>query len=410
MENQKLLFYKGLVVIFTVSLSLVFSGCQEPAKSELKQEPQKKVFYPGSPDKPRLQFLKSISKEEDLGASEKKKSGFEKFIVGVENITKDVIKKPYGLALYEGKLYVCDVVKKMVEELDLKEKTFGYLTKERRMVNPVNICIENGRKYVTDPTGGMVFVFDRDNQLLTILGRDLKFKPIDIAVRGKRCYITDMKSNQVVVLDILSGKEIKRIGKPGRADGQFGLIGDIALDEEENIYVTDKAFARVTKFDRDGVFQKTIGKIGDSFHDFIRPKGIDIDREGRIWVVDAAPEVAKIYNSEGQLLMFFGLPGNEPGNMNLPASITIDYDNVELFKECFAEGAQIEYLVLVSNQYGEKINIYGFGSFPVQEKAIEEEAKKLELELQEDAKRLESELQSQEEEDQKEPKDEEKPE
>jgi hypothetical protein len=39
-----------------------------------------------------------------------------------------------------------------------------------------------------------------------------------------------------------------------------------------------------------------------------------------------------------------------------------------LFKEYFAEGAKIEFLVIVSNQYGEKINVYGFGQFPVQEK------------------------------------------
>lgn len=411
MDNLNSIFHRGLLIILIIDLSLLLTGCQGPVEKELKQEPEKKIFYPAPPDKPRLQFLKSISKEEDLGAIERKKSGFEKFVLGgVENIAKDAIGKPYGVTIYEGKLYICDVQKKLVEELDLKEKTFGYLTKERRMVNPVNICIVKGRKYVADPIGGQVFVFDKDNKLTSILGRDLKLKPIDISISGKRCYVTDMNSNQVVVLDILNDKEIMRIGKPGPGDGQFGLIGDIALDKEENIYVTDKAFAKITKFDRNGIFQKTIGKVGESIHDFIRPKGIDVDREGRIWVVDAAPEVAKIYNSEGQLLMFFGFPGNEPGNMNMPASIIIDYDNVELFKEYFAEGAQIEFLVLVSNQYGEKINVYGFGSFPVQEKAIEEEARKLELELQEDAKRLESEIQSQgEEKIQKELKTEEKP-
>jgi sugar lactone lactonase YvrE len=391
MKNQKSLFHTGLVVIFTSSLSLIFTGCQGPAKSELQtQETEKKIFYPDAPDKPKLQFLKSISKEEDLGAEEKKNSAFQTFIVGEEEpVPKDVIAKPYGLALYEGKLYICDVEKKLAEELDLKEKTFVYLTKERRMVNPVNICIEKGRKYITDSTGGKVFVFDKDNKLATILGRDLKLKPIDIAVRGKRCYITDMNSHQVVVLDTINGEEIMRFGKAGDGDGQFALIGDIALDKEENIYVTDKALGKVTKFNSKGIFQKTIGKVGDGIHDFVRPKGIDIDKEGRIWVVDAAPEIAKVYNPEGQLLMFFGFPGNEPGNMNLPASITIDYENVDLFKEYFAESADIEFLVLVSNQYGAKINIYGFGSFPLQEKAIEEEAKKLKLEMEEDARKVE---------------------
>ncbi|MFC1793079.1 hypothetical protein ACFL3Q_05780, partial [Planctomycetota bacterium] len=259
---------------------------------------------------------------------------------------------------------------------------FSYLTNERRMVNPVNICIEEDRKYVADPIGGKVFAFNRNNELAAILGGNLKLQPIDVAVRGKRCYITDMSSNQIVVLDVTTDEEIMRIGEPGDGNGQFGLIGDIALDLEENIYVTDKALARVTTFNKNGVFRKTFGKIGDNIHDFVRPKGIDIDRQGRIWVVDAAAEVGKVYNPEGQLLMFFGFSGTEPGNMNLPASITIDYDNVELFKEYFAEGARIEFLVLVSSQYGEKINIYGFGSFPLQEETMEKDSKDFERTLE----------------------------
>ncbi|MHC4855341.1 MAG: hypothetical protein ACYS72_02940, partial [Planctomycetota bacterium] len=107
---------------------------------------------------------------------------------------------------------------------------------------------------------------------------------------------------------------------------------------------------------------------------FGRPKGIAVDKAGRMWIVDTAAQVAKIYNAEGQLLMFFGFPGYGPGNMNLPAAIHIDYDHLDLFKDYFAEGAQIEFLVLVSNQYGSKINVYGFGKFPVEEKRRADDA------------------------------------
>jgi DNA-binding beta-propeller fold protein YncE len=267
---------------------------------------------------------------------------------------------------------VCDVEKRLVDVLDLKNKTFSYLTKDRRLVNPVNICIHNGVKYIADSIAGTVFVFGADNQLKAILGKDLDIKPIDMAVRGNRCYVTDMKSNQVVVIDIATGTELLRMGAAGDGTGQFGLIADVALDADENVYVTDKGLAKINKFDKDGVFQMAFGQIGDSIHDFVRPKGIAVDKAGRIWVVDAAPEVAKIYNPEGQLMMFFGFPGGELGNMNLPAAIIVDYDHVDLFKEDFAEGAQIEFLVLVTNQYVNKINIYGFGQFPVQEKMIQE--------------------------------------
>ena len=348
-------------------LMMLVSGCQE-SQQMVTQDAVSKVFYPAAPEKPRLQFLKSISTSEDLGAGAATVSGFEKFLVGEDIEKKEWITKPYGIALHDSKLYVCDVEKKKVEILDLKNKTFSYLTKDRRLVNPVNIYIDNGVKYIADPSGQAVFVFGIADQLQAILGKDLDIKPIDVVVRGNRCYVTDMVSNQVIVLDKKTGKELSRMGAAGDGTGQLGLIADLALDADENIYVTDKGLAKVNKFDKDGVFQMSFGEIGDSIHSFVRPKGIALDKAGRMWIVDGATEVTKIYDPEGRLLMFFGLPGGEPGNMNLPAAVIIDYDHVDLFKEDFAEGAQIEFLVLVSNQYVNKINVYGFGKFPVQDK------------------------------------------
>jgi DNA-binding beta-propeller fold protein YncE len=375
----KSVLFKSLTLINVVWVVSVFSGCQSV---QVEQQSSKPVFFPPSPATPRLQFLKSFSGPDDLGATTT--STFERFVVG-EPKTMEGIAKPYGVAIFKGKLYVCDVGRGMVEVLDLENRTFSYLTKDRRLMNPVNIYIDdNGMKYIADPTAGSIFVFDKNDNLSAIFGRELKINPIDVVVRGSRCYVTDFGSNQVVVLNKTTGEEIARIGKrresTGKEEplqhlspGEFSLISDLALDQQGNIYVTDKAGARITEFDKSGAFNRTIGRLGWNIDEFAKPKGIAIDKEDRIWVVDAATEVAKIYNQQAQLLLFFGLPGNEPGMMNLPAKIILDYDNVEYFQQYAVDGANIEFLVLVSNQYGlNKISVYGFGSFPVQEKAIEE--------------------------------------
>ncbi|MFQ6034427.1 MAG: 6-bladed beta-propeller [Sedimentisphaerales bacterium] len=360
--------YKSLVFIGIACSCLLLYGCQSAVEKEQIIEP---VFFPKPPDKPRLQFLKSFSRPEDLGA--KGPSAFERFIIGEPEI-KQGIARPYGIAIYDGKMYVCDVGKRMVEVLDPENHTFTYLTKDRRLINPVNIYIDqDGVKYIADPTAGAVFVFDKSNNLSIILGKELKIAPIDVVVRGRRCYVTDFNSNQVIVLDKTTGKEIARVGQEGDGEAQFKLISDLALDREGNIYVTDKAKGKIVKFNNSGVFERTIGRLGDNIDEFVRPKGIAIDKRGNIWVVDAATEVVKIYNPAGQLLLFFGLPGNKPGMMNLPAKVILDYDNVELFRKNAVEGANLEFLVLVSNQYGlNKINVYGFGNFPMQEKTVAE--------------------------------------
>jgi hypothetical protein len=364
--------FAGLALV-----SVCLSGCVDTARqasdSDPDSLPEKGIFFPSPPDAPRLQFLTSYSRSTDLGPStDKKVAGFERFVLGEEAEVTDGIAKPYGAAIAEGKLYVCDVQKRVVEILDFQERTFSYLSRERRMTNPVNICIVKGIKYVADPTAGQVFVFGKDNELKTVLGGDLGLQPIDVEVRGRRCYVTDMKNNQIVVLDIVTGELVLRMGKAGDALGQFVLIGDLALDAQENVYVADKFMGRITIFNSTGLFQKAFGKAGDNIQSFVRPKGIDVDRAGRIWVADAAPEVAKVYTAEGELLLFFGFPGNKPGNMNMPASVLIDYEHIDLFADYYAKGAEIEFLVFVTNQYGAKVNLYGFGRFPLQEKAIED--------------------------------------
>jgi DNA-binding beta-propeller fold protein YncE len=333
---------------------------------------------------PRLQFLKSFSGPDDLGGA--KVGGFQRFVLG-EPETELGISKPYGLALHDGKLYVCDVGRRMVEVLDLEKRTFGYMTKDRRLMNPVNIYITaDGTKYVADPTAGGVFVFDRNDILQGILGKELGIAPIDVVVRGRRCYVSDFNGNQIVVFDVNTQQELARLGEEGVAQpeggtpelppGQVLLISDLALDQRGNVYVTDKAAARITQFGQAGQLERIIGRWGSNIDEFIRPKGIAVDRDQRIWVVDAASEVAKIYDEQGRLLLFFGLPGNRPGMMNLPAKIIVDYDNVKYFEQYAVRGAKIEFLVLVSNQYGpNKISVYGFGRFPMQAQALAEGAK-----------------------------------
>jgi DNA-binding beta-propeller fold protein YncE len=290
---------------------------------------------------------------------------------------------PYGMALSEGKLYVCDVGRQTVFVFDLRDRTFDYLTEDRRLMRPVNIFIDDkGWKYIADSAAGLVFVFDRRDNLINMLGKELGIRPVDVAVRGVVCYVTDYASNQVVVLSTVTGEEIMRVGLRRRIrgriqeeaelpPGEFSLISDLALDQQGNIYVTDKVAARITQFDPSGVFRRTIGRLGDNVDEFVRPKGIAVDRENRIWVVDAATEVAKIYNERAELLLFFGLPGNEPGMMNLPATIVVDYDNIGFFREYAVPGANIEFLVLVSNQHGpHKVSVYGFGTFPGHGQAV----------------------------------------
>ena len=118
-------------------------------------------------------------------------------------------------------------------------------------------------------------------------------------------------------------------------------------------------------FSTDGELKKIVGSYGKNIGQFSRPKGIANDRDGNLFVVDAAFENVQIFNQELQLLMFFG--GH--GQMNLPAGITTDYANLDYFKPYVYEDFELKFLVYVTNQYPpNKIGVYGF----VEEKKIDD--------------------------------------
>ena len=371
-------------------LVLLAAGC---ASQPVKREPA--IFFPPAPALPRLQFLTSFNGLKDI----EEQSGFDRFVVGEKlNLELD---KPYGVAMHDGKIYVCDTNTTVIV-LDLKKKLFSSMAGAvgpGRLSQPVNISIEpDGTKYVTDPVRGQVVIFDKDDVYLRAIGEPGTWKPVDAVPFGDRLYVADNANGLVKVFDKASGELLKTIGDKGDPSERLDRPTNLAFDTKGNLYVTDIGRFQVVKFDRDGHFQSMIGKVGDTPGHFARPKGTAIDRNGLLYAADAAFNNVQIFNPEGRLLMFFGDAGLGPGGLMLPAKVAIDDQNVAYFRSYAAPEFEIEYLVLVTSQFGErKVSVYGFGHekgkrYPTEEelrKQIEErrkkELEKIELERQKSA-------------------------
>ena len=127
------------------------------------------------------------------------------------------------------------------------------------------------------------------------------------------------------------------------------------------IYITDTGDARVKIFTENGRYLGSIGSFGKRPGQFVRPKGVAVDRQERLYVTDAAFENVQIFNTESQLLMHFGGNYNGPGRMWLPAGICIDYEHLQYFQKFVNREYELQYLIFVANQYGpDKITVYGF--------------------------------------------------
>ena len=96
-----------------------------------------------------------------------------------------------------------------------------------------------------------------------------------------------------------------------------------------------------------------------------RPKGVAVDREEHLYVVDFAFELVQIFDaSTGEVLMPFGKLGASTGANRSPAGIHIDYDNLEYFSQYVDANFRLKYLIYVCDQTGPwKLNVYAFGDW-----------------------------------------------
>lgn len=346
--------------VFLLAPFFLFIGCTAPGLIK-----ESIVFYPPLPQQPRLQFLFSISSEDDIRDPG---SAFTEFLIGDMHSDKE-IGKPYDIGTAPGKIYVLDRRFNKLLIIDLAARTFSHLDDQGlgALAEPSGIWVtEDDSKYIADMKRKQVVVFDADNRFKRVYGnKDLFDKPVDVAVYENSVYVCDMDKNQILVLDRQSGALKKSIGELGQEEGKLYKPSHISLDSAGNVYINDAFNYRTQKFDGNGRYIKSFGYHGDTFGAFARPKGLDIDRGGHMYVVDSAYENVQIFDAEsGQLLLFFGGAGTEPGNMYLPASVHIDYTNAQYFQNFADKNFTIEYVVYVGNMFGfNKLNVYGFGQW-----------------------------------------------
>ena len=113
-------------------------------------------------------------------------------------------------------------------------------------------------------------------------------------------------------------------GSVGTEPGQFQTIGDIDIDSQGNLYLTDSQLKRIQKFSPNGTFISEWGEAGTGEGQFESPFLLAIDRQDNVYVADQQ-RILK-FLSDGSYLMtidssqtgnFDGLGADSAGNLYL---------------------------------------------------------------------------------------------
>jgi DNA-binding beta-propeller fold protein YncE len=339
-----------------VLLLLTFAGCaSKPAA------PSKVLFYPPAPDVPRFQYLMGFSTEAECFGQ----SGFRRFVIGRSRVEK-YVGKPYGIVARSNEVAFCDTGFSGVGILNLAKGRMDQLipTRADRMQGPINAAWDaQGNLYVTDTEREQVLIFDPDQTPLVPMGRKDEMKPCGIAIVGNTLYLTDLKSHQVRIYSLPDRQLVRTIPRADdQGEGRLFLPVNVAVGMDGKVYVSDPGAFCVQVFDAEGRHLRKLGEQGVGPGKFARPRGLALDRENRLYVVDAATQRVQLFDREGRLLIYLGDPSvMGPGSTHLPAGVAVDYENVAYFQKYAAPGKQLEYVLYLTNQYGEpRISVYGF--------------------------------------------------
>lgn len=103
------------------------------------------------------------------------------------------------------------------------------------------------------------------------------------------------------------------------AGWRFGWIPAVACDSKDNVYVYSRSEHPLVIFDREGNYLDSWGE--DVLED---AHGIFIDKDDNVWCTERNTHCIRKFNSQGELVMTIGTPGQQGANDGDPFRLPTD--------------------------------------------------------------------------------------
>jgi len=237
---------------------------------------------------------------------------------------------PSDVAVHKNKIYVVDGSHHRIAVYDLQGKflfSFGSKGNKAGQFNyPVGIdAASNNRIYVADSGNKRIQIFSDKGVYLS----DFKIKkegergrPIDVMRHAKTGNLIVTSSNHHLLIYSAKGKQLKRWGKNGSGRSEFRYPATLAEMKDGRIAVVDVLNSRVQVFNDDGTLSLVVGEWGVLPGRLFRPKGVAIDANDNFYISDSYLGVVQKYGDDGIFKAVLGDNG-KPYTMLTPVGMTI---------------------------------------------------------------------------------------
>lgn len=297
-----------------------------------------RVMWPAAPEVPRFLYAGQLIGERNFRPSEADSGGLGAalrrlvaLIVGEP--APRVLQRPQtGIVDGAGRILVTDVSRQAVFVFDPNAGELSVWDKAEGLagfVAPIGIARgPAGQVLVADAQLGIVARLDPSGNALAAIGRGMLKRPTGIAydAEQRRIFVADTYAHDIKVFDD-DGRLLKVIGRHGENDGEFNFPTFLAFARGE-LYVADTMNSRVQVFaDGGDRLRLSFGRRGLYVGNLVRPKGVTVDSDGNIYVVESYFDHLLVFNRDGEFLMAIGGLGRDNGNFYLPAGAWADSRN-----------------------------------------------------------------------------------
>gem|GEM_PF-4442565 len=183
-------------------------------------------------------------------------------------------------------------------------------TGDTQFKGPYQVVIgSDNRVYVADFNNKVAKAFSSTGAPIKTYGSGLittNAVGVDVIDSLNRVYIADMTNSQIVVVDKTTGNQVDTIGQAGDDDGEFFHVGCIAHDSQNNIYAVDQkgtpggVHHRIQVFDSDGNFLRQFGTYGSGDGELYEPYCLALDSDDNVYVTDYQNNRVQKFTSAGE--------------------------------------------------------------------------------------------------------------
>lgn len=249
-------------------------------------------------------------------------------IKGENNV---VLVLPSDVAVFSNKIYVVDGGNHRIVVFDLNGKYLfqfgGKGSKNGQMNYPVGIfAATNKRIYVADSGNHRIQIFSADGSYLSSFNIESNKKPrrpIDVIRHSRTGNIIVSSSSHNLMVYSPNGKLLDKWGGNGMNQGEFRYPATISEMKDGRIAVIDVLNSRLQVFDVDGKVSMVVGGWGVLPGQLVRPKGVAIDRNDNFYISDSYMNLVQSFSETGEFIAVMGKKG-QPYKMVTPVGMTVD--------------------------------------------------------------------------------------